>query len=223
MKAREWNRYLEEQRRRYGKYFFSITELANVSQSSSESLNVELARLREYGIIERYGRGIYGLPGIDDPRLLLPQLDHRAYITGSFALYSYDLIDQAPIQISAFTDRRHGSARIKDTSLGKFRFVTVKAPIYAPPKAKVIAGEERALADFFYICRRDGADPINLVSFRNLNRISPDNLRKILKNYPRTVARQLTQNLEIHRRPASDRPGPGGGGETVWRYPGTGD
>ncbi len=90
MKAREWNRYLEEQRRRYRKYFFSVTELANVSQSSSESMNVALSRLREYGIIERYGRGIYGLPGIDDPRLLLPHLDRRAYITGSFALYSYD-------------------------------------------------------------------------------------------------------------------------------------
>ena len=195
MKARDWSRYLEEQSREHGKRLFTITELANVARTSIGNLNVELSRLRKYGIIERYGRGIYGLPGINSPEVLLSELDSHAYITGGSALFLHHLISQIPVQITAFTDRRHGKARIRMTPMGAFRFVSVRAPIYAPPADGIIAGAEQALCDFVYLSRRDGTDPNIQVSFRNLDRISFPLLKDLLKYYPGTVARQIQEEL----------------------------
>ncbi|MEA1926934.1 MAG: hypothetical protein U9N73_01915 [Candidatus Auribacterota bacterium] len=197
MKAIDWSRYLEEQRREHGKSLFTITELANVARTSIGTINVELSRLRKYGVVERYARGIYGLPGIKSPEVILPELDSHAYITGGSALFFHNLISQVPVQITSFTDRRHGNARVRITPLGAFRFVSVKAPIYAPPKDGVIAGAEQALCDFVYLSRRDGTDPMTQVSFRNLDRISSRQLSEVLKHYPRTVGKQIHEELSL--------------------------
>lgn len=197
MKARDWSRYLEEQRREHGKTLFTITELANVARTSIGTINVELSRLRKYGVIERYGRGIYGLPGINSPEILLAELDSHAYITGGSTLFFHNLISQVPIQITSFTDRRHGNARIRMTPMGAFRFVSVRTPIYAPPEDGVIAGAEQALCDFVYLSRRDGTDPMTQVSFRNLDRISPRRLSELLNHYPGTVARQIREEMGL--------------------------
>jgi hypothetical protein len=197
MKAIDWSRYLEEQRREHRKLLFTITELANVARTSIGSINVELSRLRKYGIIERYARGIYGLPGISFPEILLPTLDSHAYITSSSALFIHNLISQVPVQITTFTDRRHGNTRIRKTPLGSFRFVSVRFPIYAIPEDGVIAGAEQALCDFIYLSRRDGTDPMTQVSFRNLDRISPGALNDFLNHYPRTVGRQIHEELSL--------------------------
>ncbi len=197
MKARDWSRYLEEQSREHGKRLFTITELANVARTSIGNLNVELSRLRKYGIIERYGRGIYGLPGINSPEVLLSELDSHAYITGGSALFLHHLISQIPVQITVFTDRRHGKARIRMTPMGAFRFVSVRAPIYAPPADGIIAGAEQALCDFVYLSRRDGTDPNIQVSFRNLDRIIPRRISDFLNHYPGTVGRQIREELGL--------------------------
>jgi hypothetical protein len=199
MKARNWSRYLEEQSREHGKRLFTITELANVARTSIGNLNVELSRLRKYGVIQRYARGIYGLPGINSPEILLPELDSHAYITGSFALFFHNLISQIPVQITSFTDRRHGNARVRMTPMGTYRFVSVKTPIYAPPEDGIIAGAEQALCDFVYLSRRDGTDPNIQVSFRNLDRISPRRISDFLNHYPGTVGRQIRDEMGLFK------------------------
>ena len=195
MKAIDWSRYLEEQRREQGKFLFTITELANVARTSIGNLNVELSRLRKYGVIERYARGIYGLPGINSPETLLSELDSHAYITSGSALFFHNLISQIPVQITSFTDRRHGAARVRMTPMGAYRFVSVRSPIYAPPEDGVIAGAEQALCDYVYLSRRAGADPKTQVSFRNLDRISPSRLSDFLNHYPGTVGRQIREEM----------------------------
>ncbi len=107
MKAREWQKYLEGQSRQHKKILFSVTELANISGTSRHAVNVELARLRKQGLIERYGRGRYGLPARITPEILLPFLDRYAYMTGSYALFHHGLITQLPSVATCFTNRRH--------------------------------------------------------------------------------------------------------------------
>ena len=195
MKSREWIHYLEEQRRLRGKRLFTVTELANVARNSNSGFSVELSRLCQYGIIQRYARGIYGLPGIESPEILLSALDPRAYITGSFGLYRHNLISQVPFQVTAFTDRRRGRSRIRRTPLGTFRFVCVAPPVYNRPPGSVVAPPEQALFDFYYISRREGGDPRSQVTFRRLDRLSLDRINRLAGRYPGTVARQVRREL----------------------------
>lgn len=196
MKAREWSLYLEEQRRRHGKLLFTITELAHVARTSRRSLNVELSRLLEYGLIERYTRGIYGLPGIVFPEMLLPQLDSQAYITGEYALFHHHLIAQVPVRITCFTGRRHGKALLRPTPVGIFQFVSIKAPVYSPPRDGIIAEAEQAILDFVYLSRRSGSDPNGQVSFRNLDRLLLPRIQDLLSRYPQTVGRSIREILD---------------------------
>ncbi|MCX6349494.1 MAG: hypothetical protein NTV79_08360 [Candidatus Aureabacteria bacterium] len=187
MKAREWQSYLEEQLRVHDKRLFTVTELANAAGTSLSAVNVELARLRKYGIIVRYSQGIYGLPGIATPEILLPALDPHAYLTGGYALFRRHLAAQIPSRLLCFTDRRHGQARVRRTEAGTFQFVCAQPPVYHPPASGAVAEAEEALCDFVYISRRSGAAPEALVSFRNRERIRPARLRSALKRYPKTV------------------------------------
>ena len=47
MKTLQWQNFLEEQSSVYGKKLFTVTELANVANTSPQSLNVELSRLKK--------------------------------------------------------------------------------------------------------------------------------------------------------------------------------
>ena len=200
MKARQWQQYLENQSRRHGKVVYTTTELANVAGTSLRALNVELTRLRQYGIIERYSNGIYGLPGRASPEMLLPFVDRCAYISSGYALHYHHLITQVPLTITCFTNRRHGSARVRMTSLGRIEFVTVKRPVYAPPYEGVVAGPEQALFDFVFLMRRRGILPETLVTFRNLDRIRDDRLESLLPAYPRTVGKHVWNSLHVRKR-----------------------
>lgn len=207
MKAREWIRYLDRQQRVHDKRLFTITELANAARTSNPGFHVELSRLRKYGIIQRYARGIYGLPGLESPELLLPELDPRAYITGGSGLYHHNLISQVSVQVTVFTDRRHGRSRFRRTPLGTFRFVCVAPPVYRRPREGVFASAEQALLDYYYLCRREGGWPISQVSFRGLDRLSPAALERLAARYPATVIRQIRDELGdfIHGLPHRER------------------
>lgn len=193
MKAREWQSYLEEQRRAHGKIVFTTTELANVAGRSPHALNVELNRLVSYGVIERYAHGRYGLPGLATPELLLPSLDPTAYITGSRALFHHRLITQAPVRITCFSARRHGRARLRSTSAGDCVLVCVCPPIYAPPREGVYAGPEQALCDFFYMGLRSGLNAGGQVTFRNVREIRRSRLSRLLRRYPATVRTRILE------------------------------
>jgi hypothetical protein len=202
MKAREWQKYLEEQQRLHGKILFTVTELANVAGTSRSALNVELTRLRRQGQIARYAHGQYGLPGLITPALLLPAMDAHAYITGSYALHLHNLITQAPARISCFTDRRSPRARERDTPVGRFVFICVRSCVYAPPCNGVVATPAQALCDFVYMTRRQGVLIEGLVTFRNLNGIAATDLAASLVRYPVAVQRHVRE-LVAGRR---DRP-----------------
>jgi len=194
MKAREWQKYLEEQARQHKKFIFSITELANISDTSRRAVNVELSRLRRYGLIERYGRGHYGLPARVNPEILLPFLDKHAYITGSYALFHHGLITQLPSAMTCFTSRRHSSSETS-TPAGCFVFVCVKMPVYNPPDNGIIAGPEQSLCDYVYLTRRHGVAIESQVTFRKLERLRVNVLKKLESSYPRTVMKYIKESL----------------------------
>jgi len=193
MKARVWQRFMDEQRRQHGKTVFSVTELANVAGVSLHALNVELGRLLRQGVILRYARGKYGLPGIESPEDLLPDLDSNAYITGAYALYRRGLITQAPAEIMCFTNRRHNRSRVRATPVGRFTFVCVKRGIYALPEDGLIAGPEQALCDFVYVLSRRGIEPRALVTFRRMDTIGWKAIDALSRRYPASVAQRVRE------------------------------
>lgn len=193
MKARDWQRYLETERKLHGKTVFTVTELANVSGSKSHVLNVELDRLCKQGIIVRYARGRYGLPDAVTPEQLLPYLDTHAYITGAFALHTQNLITQMPVEITCFTNRRHNRSRIRTTPVGRFTFVCVQSPVYALPKNGVTAGPEQAICDYIFLMRRRGLAPLSQVTFRGQSRLDLKVLHELVGRYPKSVYETLKQ------------------------------
>ena len=195
MKAREWQRYLEAERRMHGKAVFTVTELANVSGSTPQVLNVELDRLCKQGIVVRYARGRYGLPEAVTPESLLPQLDAQAYITGAFALHRNNLINQVPVEITCFTCRRHNRSRVRTTPLGRFAFACIRPPVYAPPVEGVLAGPEQALCDFVFLMRRRGVEAASQVTFRGLRGLDAAAWREIARRYPNSVQEEAARIL----------------------------
>jgi hypothetical protein len=191
MKALDWHRFLESQRRQHGKVLFRVVELANVAGRAPHALNVELGRLVKKRVIARYATGVYGLPGQVTPEQLVPVLDTGAYITGMYALYRHNLITQAPTEITCFTNRRHNRSRQRITPLGKVVFVCVSARIYHAPAKGVLASPEQALCDFLHLVRRRGVNPASVVTFRGLNGISRRQLSTSLKRYPPAVAEMI--------------------------------
>ncbi|HNR95303.1 MAG TPA: type IV toxin-antitoxin system AbiEi family antitoxin domain-containing protein [Kiritimatiellia bacterium] len=188
MKALEWIRFLEEQRTRYGKVLFRVTELANAAGRDSHALNVELSRLLKKGVLVRYANGLYGEPGAVNVEQLTVALDPGAYITGLYALHRHNLITQVPVEITCFTNRAHSHSRKRKTPLGGMMFVHVSPQIYCRPRKGVIAGPEQAFCDFVYLARRRGVDPLSLLTFRNLEKLRVRELSAMLKKYPTTVA-----------------------------------
>ena len=198
MKALKWQQYLEEQLV-HGKKLFTVAELANIAATSHHALNVELKRLTKRGVLAKYARGVYGTPNEATPEDLLRYLDAHAYITSAYALFHHGIITQAPKTFTCFTDRRHNRSRIRKSSLGRFVFVTVKQPIYAPPSGALIAPGEQALYDFVYLMRRRGVDPKSVVTFRNL-----DNLRQhpadYALRYPDSVKKNVADLLGVDKQ-----------------------
>ena len=191
MKALDWQRYLETARKSHGKTVFTVTELANVSGSTPQVLNVELGRLCKQGIIVRYARGQYGLPDAVTPEQLLPFLDPQAYLTGVFALHCHNLITQIPVEITCFTNRRHNRSRVRMTPLGRFTFVCVQQPVYAP--VALVAGPEQALCDYVFLMRRRGIAPLSQVTFRGLRNLDAKILQEHVSRYPQSVQRTVAE------------------------------
>jgi hypothetical protein len=191
MKARDWIRHLESQKRQHGKVVFTVTELANIAGSPPHALNVELDRLVKQELIVRLAHGRYGLPDAADAETLLPYIDGSAYITGALALFRHNLITQAPSDISCFTNRRHNRSRSRLTALGQMTFVCVRPPVYAPPTTMPLAPPEQALYDLVFMMRRRGIDPRSQYTFRRLERLDREELRSLAMRYPATTRKAV--------------------------------
>jgi hypothetical protein len=201
MRANAWRTFLEEQRARYGKVLFTVTELANVACASPSALNVELARLRDQEIIVRYAHGLYGMPGAVSPQVLVPAIDSHAYLTGHYALYGYQMVTQMPVSITCFTDRRSPRAQKRITPVGRLVFVCVQSSVYLPVPEGAIAPPAQSLCDYVYLSRRLGAEPEAMVTFRNLARIQATDLSPILARYPVSVQKHVERLLRLEWRP----------------------
>lgn len=197
MKFYDWQKYLDEQSRVYGKNVFTPSELANISYSSPQALNVEIGRLIKRGLIVRYSRGAYGLKDTVMPEALVPYLDSHAYLTAASALFHHGLIAQVPQRFSCFTNRRHNRSGKRLTPLGQFIFICVQNSIYRPPLKGIIAPPEQALLDFIYLMRRKGVNPESIVTFRKLVTINRSRVKRLAPRYPGTVYKQAARILQI--------------------------
>jgi hypothetical protein len=195
VRANAWRKYLEQQRKEYGKVLFTRTELANVAHVSPAALNVELARLRRQEIIVRHAHGLYGMPDAVSPQFLVSAIDSHAYITGHYALYDCQMVTQIPVTITCFSDRRSPRAQERMTSVGRLTFVCVRSSVYSPVPEAAIAPPPQALCDYVYLSRRYGVEPEALVTFRNLERIRAEELAPILPRYPVSVQKHVERLL----------------------------
>lgn len=196
MKAIDWQKTLQEQRDKYGKVVFTVTELSNLSALAPLSLKMALLRLAQGGIIRRYTKGRYGMPGAVRIEDLVPSIDSAAYVTGMYALYRHQLITQAPIEVSCFTNHRHNQSRVRVTPLGRIVFVCVTDSVYSYPQETIIASPEQAITDFVHLCRKRGVSPSDIVTFRNLQRLDSSLLQNRLKKYPATVKYEMQRLLQ---------------------------
>jgi hypothetical protein len=196
MKAIDWQKALQEQRDKYGKVVFTVTELSNLSSLNTKSLKVSLSRLVERGIIQYYTKGRYGMGGKVRIEDLVPSIDPSAYITGMYALYQHQLITQVPIEISCFTNHRHNRSRVRMTPLGRIVFICITGSVYSYPQGNVIVSPEQAVCDFVHLCRKRGVSPFDIVMFRNLHRLDSDLLQARLEQYPSTVKREMERFLQ---------------------------
>lgn len=196
MKTAKWQQFFEEQKKVHGKNLFTISELANVANTTTEVLNVELSRLRRRGIVERYARGTYGPMHGVSPEDLVRYLDAKAYITGFFVLHRHQLVTQVPSKITCFTNRRHDRSRERTTPVGRYEFVCVNESVYAPPNDDVMTEPEQALFDFVYLMRRRGVDPQTVVTLRNLQKLRQSLLLHTAPRYPGTVRNQVSHILQ---------------------------
>ena len=197
MKTSRWQHFFKEQKEVYGKNLFTISELTNVANTTNESLNVELSRLRRRNIIERYARGTYGLKHGVPPEDLVHYIDAKAYITGFYVLHRNHMITQVPSKITCFTNRRHGSLRERTTPAGRYEFVCVNKSVYAPPIDGTMAEPEQALFDFVYLMRHKGVNSQSVVTFRNLHKLRESVLLKFAPGYPGTVKNQVSRILQV--------------------------
>jgi len=195
VKANAWREFLEQQRDQHGKVLYTITELANVAGTSRAALNVELARLREQAIIEKYAHGLYGLPGAVSVEILVPAIDSHGYITGHYPLYTQNFVTQTPTVVTCFTDRRSPRARERCTPVGRLVFVCVRSGVYAPVPKGSVAPPAQALCDYVYLSRRRGVRPEALSTFRDLHRIRTADLAPHLVRYPVTVQKHVESLL----------------------------
>jgi len=196
MKAIDWQKTLQEQRDKYGKVIFTVTELSNVSSLDTKSLKVSLSRLVERGIIQHYTKGRYGMAGAVRIEDLVPSIDPAAYVTGMYALYQHQLITQMPTEISCFTNHRHNRSRVRVTPLGRIVFVCITGSTYSYPRENVIVSPEQAVSDFVHLCQKRGVSPSDIVTFRNLNHLDSGLLQARLKKYPATVRREIKRLLQ---------------------------
>ncbi|MEI8374037.1 MAG: hypothetical protein WCJ35_14520 [Planctomycetota bacterium] len=196
MKANAWRKFFEEQRDRHGKVLFTVTELANVAGTSRAALNVELTRLRNQEMLAKYAHGLYGLPGAVSPQVLVPAMDSHAYITGHYALYGHQLVTQAPVTITCFTDRQNHRTRDRVTPAGHLVFVGVRSKVYFPVSEGAIAPPAQSLCDYVYLSRRQATSPEALVTFRNLARLRDADFPRILARYPVSVQEHVKRLCE---------------------------
>jgi len=191
MKAIDWQKTLQEQRDKYGKVIFTVTELSNISSLNTKSLKVSLSRLVNRRIIQRYTKGRYGMAESVMIEDLVSSIDPAAYVTGMYALYRHQLITQVPTEITCFTNHRHNRSRVRGTTLGRIVFVCITDSTYSHPQKNLVASPEQAISDFVYLCRKRGICPSDIVTFRNLHRLNLKLLQKYLKKYPATVKREM--------------------------------
>lgn len=206
MKTTKWQQFFEEQKKVYGKYLFTLSELANVANTTNEALNVELSRLRQRNIIERYARGTYGLTHGVSAEDLVHYLDAKAYITGFFVLHRHQMITQIPSKITCFTNRRHGSSRERTTPIGRYEFVCVNKSVYVPPNNGTMTEPEQALFDFVYLMRYRGVNLQTVVTFRNLQKLRESLLLQVALRYPGTVRIQVSRLLQEKQAHLRGRP-----------------
>lgn len=202
MKTTKWQKFFEEQKEVHNKKLFTINELVNVSGTTSEALNVELYRLMQRNIVDRYARGVYGLKNEVEQENLVRYLDEKAYITGFFVLERHGMITQIPSKITCFTNRRHDRSRERITPIGRYEFVCVNETIYVPPKEGIMTEPEQALFDFVYLMRHNGVNAQSIVTFRNLHRLNESLLLEIVHRYPGTVRAQVSRILQENVSPS---------------------
>ena len=203
MRALQWYKYLEQAGRCDRKTVFTVTELANIAGVAPHSLNVQLGRLVDRGVIVRYASGRYGLPGRVSPEDLVGSLDSGAYITGLYALYHHNLVVQWPTRITCFTNRRHNRSRVRKTPIGTFSFVCVSGRIHHRPTDGNVARAEQAFCDWLYLCLRKNVAPESQATFSGLSGLREAVLGDLQARYPKTVAREAGRILAAarHGRP----------------------
>lgn len=193
MRALEWHRRLTDLAGRHGKRLFTRAELANLAGSRIPVAHMQITRLVSVGVLRRYVRGLYGLPGLRDAGELVAALDPSAYVTARHGLFLHGALEQVPSVITAFTCRAWRRRRV-ETALGPVVFTRVRAPIHRCPLKGGVATAEQCLLDWVWVLLKEGLDPESQGALDTAS-LDEGRLRALAAFYPRAVARRAARLL----------------------------
>ena len=175
-----------------GKTYFSFYDLKKFYCGSPASLKTLLANWVKKNLIQSLGRGFYAFEITKlDYLHLANEIDKNSYISLEYALYYYNLIDQAPSVITLATKKRSCQAKAANWI---FEYTRLKDDLFFGYELKnkiYIAAPEKALADLIYLISR-GKRIAELDSLE-IKKISQKKLRGILKKFPGYTKRKAEE------------------------------
>ncbi|MBL7075471.1 helix-turn-helix domain-containing protein [candidate division KSB1 bacterium] len=183
-------KWIEELRK--GRPVFSLPELVRITGLPPASARRAVSRLVKRRFLIKLSKGLYGNAFA---HLSLEQvagmLYPPAYISVESALFTHGVIDQTPHIVTCITLNKTKTFR---TALGEILYYHIKSGLFFgfhPQDGLVLAGPEKAAADYVYIKRQNGLFPdLDEWNWGNLDLL---NLREILKSYPKSVEKHIME------------------------------
>ncbi len=166
----------------------------------------QLYRLRDQGVIEPLGRGLYRRHDAESADLDLIEVAHRApsaTLCLTTALARHGLTDEIPSRIDVALPRgRHRPITVPPISWHWFDRTTFeigRENLQLDPETSIgLYSPERSIVDAIRLRHREGSDLAYMALRRWLRRsgASPSSVLKMARNFPKTE-RPLREALEI--------------------------
>ncbi|MFH1187273.1 MAG: hypothetical protein V1688_00235 [bacterium] len=178
-----------------GKTFFNLNDLKKFYSGNIGSLKVLLSKWTKRGMIFKLGRGYYtfNLAAVDYLHLAT-MFDNSSYISFEYALFYYNLIDQAPSVITLATKKRSRKIEMANWT---FEYSRLRDDLFFGYELKnkiYIASQEKALADLIYLISR-GKRLVELDAL-DIAKINKTKLNSILKKFPGYTAEKAKELIK---------------------------
>lgn len=187
MKILEWINFFNSMKLK-SKKAYTLTEIANIDNTSIKSAKTILQRLKKNKILLNIYKNIWAVPDADINDIA-PFLDPDCYCSMETALYNYNIIKQST-QTFHFISNKF--SKKKKTAAGIIHFHKIKNNLYFGFKNH-FAEPEKALLDYIYFCIKDGRKPFVDYDILDISAVNNKKLQKYSEPFPKTTRAYLNK------------------------------